>query len=108
MEQVLALVVSVQLVILTLVSFTFCFLYQIRTGGTWRRLPEGRHLMRFTAMLGITFALTLAFSFMVPNVISLRVALIAEAVVFGALIVEIANRLRLLLQNNHNQGLGEK
>lgn len=33
--------------------------YQVTTAGGWSRSPAGRHLMQFTATLGLLFALIL-------------------------------------------------
>ncbi|MFG1776602.1 hypothetical protein ACGFIG_09255 [Micromonospora sp. NPDC049048] len=37
----------------------FVVAYQVTTAGDWWRSPAGRHLMQFTATLGLLFALIL-------------------------------------------------
>ncbi|KXK63341.1 hypothetical protein AWW66_03240 [Micromonospora rosaria] len=38
----------------------FVLTYQVTTGGDWRRSAAGRHLMQFTACLGILMGLIVA------------------------------------------------
>lgn len=103
MDQALTVAGVIETTILTILGWTFCIAYHVRTGGTWRALPEGRHLMRFTLILSVTFTFTLLFALLVPVVVTVTVALVIQALVFAALIAELGNRLRLMLQGNHSE-----
>src|SRR5574338_153675 len=112
----LTFVSIVELAVLLALPTLFVVLYHRRTGGHWREFAEARHLMWFTAVLAVTFGMTLLFQLLgvfVPawgsatvNILGhevtwLLVGLWAQVIVFGGLILELANRLRLMLQGNH-------
>lgn len=73
-----------------LLSWWFVFAYaRIR----WNRTPEGRHLMRLTVYLALTFTCTVVFNVMpVPPIVGPLTSL----VLFGALAAEIYTRITLL------------
>lgn len=115
MVQVLVLVSVVELAVLFTLATVFVVLYHRRSGGRWRDTPVGRHLMRLTAALAVTFGLTLANAVAAVawpawptltltlggvSVSVLTLALVVQVAVFGALMVELANRLRLMLSGN--------
>lgn len=60
---------------------------------TWRRTAEGRHLMRFTILLGLTFTTTAVLNVVPPPpIVSVSVSL----VLFGAIAAELYTRIALL------------
>jgi hypothetical protein len=61
----------------------------------WYATPEGRHLMKFTTGLALTFSLSLLFQFTDPGRWT-RVVL--SITLFGWLAFELANRTRLHLR----------
>ena len=99
MVQILMVVSLVELGVLCALATIFVIGYHRHSRGAWRTIPEGRHLMRFTAALAVTFGLTLGFALLGPTM-PLAVALGIQVVVFGVLIFELANRLRLMLSGN--------
>ena len=73
-------------------GWLFVILYsQVR----WYVTPEGRHLMKFTTGLALTFSLSLLFQFADPGQLTRVVLSIA---LFGWLAFELANRTRLHLR----------
>lgn len=60
---------------------------------TWQDTPEGRHLMRFSALLGITFTATLVLN-AVPTPAMVRG--IISVLLFWALAAELWTRVALL------------
>lgn len=103
MDQALTIASVIELIVLAALGWAFCVAYHVRTGGAWRTIPEGRHLMRFTLILSVAFTFTLLFALLVPAVVTVTVALAAQIVVFAALVAELGNRLKLMLQGNHSE-----
>ena len=116
---VLLIISLVETFLLSFFATAFVLLYQYATGGEWKTLPEGRHLMRFTTVLAITFWATFASqlaTLVIPTWTSyivdffntkipvLVIVLTAQVIIFGALLAELCNRLRLMLQGNHITG----
>ena len=60
----------------------------------WYATPEGRHLMKFTIVLSLTYSLTLLFQAVHPR---LEVRLILTLALFGWTAWELGNRVRLHL-----------
>ena len=58
----------------------------------WWVTPEGRHLMKFTAALALTFTLSLLFAIVDPKILT---RLLLTIGLFGWIAVELANRIRL-------------
>ena len=110
---------TVELVVLWALATVFVVGYRWRSRGAWHDSPEGRHIMRFTAALSVTFALTLLFRSLDPPLlppdapvplivghwaVPLSHALGVQVLVFGAMAVELGNRLRLMLSGNSHGG----
>ena len=58
----------------------------------WWVTPEGRHLMKFTAALALTFTLSLLFAIVDPKILT---RLLLTIGLFGWIAWELANRIRL-------------
>jgi hypothetical protein len=58
----------------------------------WYATPEGRHLMKFTAALALTFTLSLLFAIVDPKILT---RLLLTIGLFGWIAYELANRIRL-------------
>ena len=99
MVDVLTVVALAQLGVLCALATVFVVVYSRRSHGAWHSTPEGRHLMRFTGILAVTFGLTLGFQ-LVGHLVPAEWALAVSVIVYSGLIVELANRLRLLLRGN--------
>lgn len=66
----------------------FPFLYHRSTNGTWSFTPIGRHIMQFRALFALLLVGTVAAPF-VPVDLTLIVAIVLYAAVFGVLIAQI-------------------
>ena len=58
----------------------------------WWATPEGRHLMKFTAALALTFTLSLLFAVVDPKILT---RLLLTIGLFAWIAFELANRIRL-------------
>jgi len=61
----------------------------------WYATPEGRHLMKFTTALALTFSLSLLFAVLKPKP---EVRAVLSIALFGWIAWELANRSRLHLR----------
>lgn len=92
MLHALYLVAFAALILCAVEAWVFVVLYsRVR----WYGSPEGRHLMKFTAALALTFSLTLLFALVHPEPMMRAVLSIA---VFGWIGWELGNRIRLHLR----------
>lgn len=80
-----------------LASVYFVVAYQVTTGGDWRHSAAGRHLMQFTANLGVLFALIVAARLWPGYPGRDAVSLL----VFGALVAQVVQRCVLLHRAQH-------
>lgn len=78
-----------------LLSWWFVFRY---SRIHWKRTPEGRHLMRLTTIIGLTYTATVL-SFVLP--MTLLVRAIVSLVLFGAAAAEMWHRNALLHDAQH-------
>jgi hypothetical protein len=89
---VLIVVALVALAVCAVEAWTFVYRY---SQLEWRLTPVGRHLMRLTALLAITYTLTLVFQLVaVAPVVGVAIT----ATVFGLMAVELGVRLWLLIK----------
>jgi hypothetical protein len=75
----------------------FVAAYWVTTRGDWRRTPGGRHVMQFTANLGVLFTLIVSARFWPDYPGRSVVTLVA----FAALVVQIGWRCVLLHRAQH-------
>ena len=90
---ILLWVSCIQLAILSGLAWAFVLRYRNKSQGAWKDTAIGRHLMRFTAALGV--AVTATFVFRVLD-IPVLLGLLVQCGVYSLLIIELANRLRIL------------
>ena len=67
----------------------------------WRSTPEGRHVMRLTVVLGLTFTFTVLFN-TIP--VSLLLKALVSLVLFGAIAAEMWTRINLLADAQRDRG----
>jgi hypothetical protein len=92
MTAVLVVAAEVLLVACALLGWLFVILYsRVR----WYVTPEGRHLMKFTTALALTFSLSVLFQLIHPT---LPTRAVLSVVLFGWIAWELGNRVRLHLR----------
>lgn len=91
----LMLAALIMLCVCAVEAWTFVILYaRVR----WWSTAEGRHLMRFTAILAVTFTLSVAFNVLpIPPIVRALVSLLVFTVMAG----EILARIQLLRHRQH-------
>ena len=92
MIQFLTVVAVSLLVLCAVLGWVFVILY---SRVSWYASPEGRHLMKFTMVLSLTYTLSLLFAMVDPKPLT-RVLL--SVILFGWTAWELGNRIRLHLR----------
>jgi hypothetical protein len=103
MVEVLTFIALGLIVLCAVFGWTFVALY---SRVQWWRTAEGRHLMKFTTVLSLTYTLTLLFHVVEPKMLTRLVLSIA---LFGWTAYELGNRivLHLRAKREHEAAVAE-
>lgn len=93
------LAIATLLVALTVSVLAFVFVFRYRR-VTYRRTGEGRHVMRFSVVIGLTYGLTAASPLL--QMVPLTVAILVQLALFGWAALEMYGRNVLFTEAQHN------